>query len=112
MKSGANWFSRFTVAAEERTRIYGEYLPLDWPGIHGWATGKFLLSFHALGLILPESLRFNFPLNLVAHKVKPPQYCQWLYHDALKLRRRLKVTALYSTAGAGTAGGTGPGWCR
>jgi len=58
----------FTVAAEESTRIYGEYLPLDWQEFTAGRWGivrRFPLG--ALAGITP----FNFPLNLVAHKVAP-----------------------------------------
>jgi acyl-CoA reductase-like NAD-dependent aldehyde dehydrogenase len=58
----------FTVAAEESTRIYGEYLPLDWQEFTAgrWAiTRRFPLG--PIAGITP----FNFPLNLVAHKVAP-----------------------------------------
>jgi glyceraldehyde-3-phosphate dehydrogenase (NADP+) len=58
----------FTVAAEEARRIPGEVIPLDWtPG-----------SDHHLGLLRRFPIGpilgitpFNFPLNLVAHKVAP-----------------------------------------
>src|SRR5438094_6031451 len=56
----------FTVAAEESTRIYGEYLPLDWQEFTAGRWGivrRFPLG--PLAGITP----FNFPLNLVAHKV-------------------------------------------
>ncbi|HEY7096914.1 MAG TPA: aldehyde dehydrogenase family protein [Terriglobales bacterium] len=58
----------FNVAAEESTRIYGEYLPLDWQEFTAgrWAiTRRFPLG--PIAGITP----FNFPLNLVAHKVAP-----------------------------------------
>jgi len=58
----------FAVAAEESTRIYGEYLPLDWQEFTAgrWAiVRRFPLG--AIAGITP----FNFPLNLVAHKVAP-----------------------------------------
>src|SRR5438067_12265289 len=58
----------FTVAAEESTRIYGEYLPLDWQEFTAGRWGivrRFPLG--PLAGITP----FNFPLNLVAHKVAP-----------------------------------------
>ena len=58
----------FTVAAEESTRIYGEYLPLDWQEFTAGRWGivrRFPLG--PLSGITP----FNFPLNLVAHKVAP-----------------------------------------
>jgi acyl-CoA reductase-like NAD-dependent aldehyde dehydrogenase len=58
----------FNVAAEESTRIYGEYLPLDWQEFTAGRWGivrRFPLG--PLAGITP----FNFPLNLVAHKVAP-----------------------------------------
>src|SRR5215472_1901104 len=58
----------FKVAAEESTRIYGEYLPLDasenargrWGIVRRFPLGP-------ISAITP----FNFPLNLVAHKIAP-----------------------------------------
>ena len=58
----------FTVAAEESTRIYGEYLPLDWQEYAGGRWG--IVRRFPLGPIVGIS-PFNFPLNLVAHKVAP-----------------------------------------
>jgi acyl-CoA reductase-like NAD-dependent aldehyde dehydrogenase len=58
----------FTIAAEESTRIYGEWLPLDLqPSTAGrWAiVRRFPLG--PIAAITP----FNFPLNLVAHKWAP-----------------------------------------
>lgn len=58
----------FKVAAEESTRIYGEYLPLDAAEIarNRWGiVRRFPLG--AIAAITP----FNFPLNLVAHKIAP-----------------------------------------
>lgn len=58
----------FKVAAEEAKRIYGEVLPLDWvPGTEGRYG---LVRRVPLGPILGIT-PFNFPLNLVAHKVAP-----------------------------------------
>lgn len=58
----------FNVAAEESTRIYGEYLPLDWQEFTAgrWA----IVRRFPLGPIAGIT-PFNFPLNLVAHKVAP-----------------------------------------
>lgn len=58
----------FTVAAEESTRIYGEYLPLDWREDTAGRWG--ILKRFPLGPIAGIT-PFNFPLNLVAHKVAP-----------------------------------------
>lgn len=58
----------FTTAAEEAVRIYGECLPLDFiPAAEGcWGIVR---RFPAgpVAAITP----FNFPLNLVAHKLAP-----------------------------------------
>ncbi len=58
----------FKVAAEESGRIYGEYLPLDGAEIakNRWGiVRRFPLG--PIAAITP----FNFPLNLVAHKIAP-----------------------------------------
>src|ERR1700719_2615246 len=58
----------FNVAAEESTRIYGEYLPLDW---QEYTAGRWgMVRRFPLGAIAGIT-PFNFPLNLVAHKVAP-----------------------------------------
>src|SRR5450755_3760773 len=58
----------FTVAAEESTRIYGEYLPLDW---QEFTVGRWgIVRRFPLGPVAGIT-PFNFPLNLVAHKVAP-----------------------------------------
>src|SRR5436305_2789013 len=58
----------FNVAGEESTRIYGEYLPLDW---HEYTAGRWgIVRRFPLGPIAGIT-PFNFPLNLVAHKVAP-----------------------------------------
>jgi len=58
----------FTVAAEESTRIYGEYLPLDW---QEYTAGRWgIVKRFPLGPIAGIT-PFNFPLNLVVHKVAP-----------------------------------------
>ena len=58
----------FKVAAEESKRIYGEVVPLDWiPGTEG---REAQIRRVPLGPIVGIS-PFNFPLNLVAHKVAP-----------------------------------------
>jgi len=58
----------FNVAAEESTRIYGEYLPLDW---QEYTVGRWgIVRRFPLGPIAGIT-PFNFPLNLVAHKVAP-----------------------------------------
>lgn len=58
----------FKVAAEESKRIYGEVVPLDWlPGTEGREAQVRHVSLGPIVGISP----FNFPLNLVAHKVAP-----------------------------------------
>src|ERR1700682_1592323 len=58
----------FNVAAEESTRIYGEFLPLDW---QEYTAGRWgMVRRFPLGPIAGIT-PFNFPLNLVAHKVAP-----------------------------------------
>lgn len=58
----------FNVAAEESTRIYGEYLPLDWQEFTAGRWG--IVRRFPLGPIVGIT-PFNFPINLVAHKVAP-----------------------------------------
>jgi acyl-CoA reductase-like NAD-dependent aldehyde dehydrogenase len=58
----------FKVAAEESKRIYGEVVPLDWlPGTEGRIGYVRRVPLGPVVGISP----FNFPLNLVAHKVAP-----------------------------------------
>jgi glyceraldehyde-3-phosphate dehydrogenase (NADP+) len=58
----------FSVAAEESKRIYGEVVPLDWlPGNEGRIAHVRHVPLGPIAGITP----FNFPLNLVAHKVAP-----------------------------------------
>ena len=58
----------FKVAAEEAKRIYGEIVPLDWlPGNEGRTAHVRRVPLGPIAGISP----FNFPLNLVAHKVAP-----------------------------------------
>jgi acyl-CoA reductase-like NAD-dependent aldehyde dehydrogenase len=60
--------STFTIAAEETKRLHGETIPLDavpaGEGYFGFWTRR------PVGVIAAIS-PFNFPLNLVAHKVAP-----------------------------------------
>jgi acyl-CoA reductase-like NAD-dependent aldehyde dehydrogenase len=58
----------FTVAAEEARRIAGEVVPLDWTPSTDSHLG--ILRRFPIGPILGIT-PFNFPLNLVAHKVAP-----------------------------------------
>jgi acyl-CoA reductase-like NAD-dependent aldehyde dehydrogenase len=58
----------FRVASEEARRIYGEIVPLDWlPGNEGRIAHVRRVPLGPIAGITP----FNFPLNLVAHKVAP-----------------------------------------
>jgi acyl-CoA reductase-like NAD-dependent aldehyde dehydrogenase len=58
----------FSIAAEEARRVGGDVLPLD---LNTQSVGRFGLVRHfplgPIGAITP----FNFPLNLVAHKIAP-----------------------------------------
>jgi acyl-CoA reductase-like NAD-dependent aldehyde dehydrogenase len=58
----------FNVAAEESTRIYGDYLPLDWQESTAGRWG--IVRRFPIGPVAGIT-PFNFPLNLVAHKVAP-----------------------------------------
>jgi acyl-CoA reductase-like NAD-dependent aldehyde dehydrogenase len=58
----------FEVAAEEASRIYGEYIPLDT--LEATAGRWGLMRRFPLGPVFAIT-PFNFPLNLVAHKVAP-----------------------------------------
>lgn len=58
----------FKVAAEESKRLYGEIIPLDWrPGFEGRTAYVQRVPLGPVVGITP----FNYPLNLVAHKVAP-----------------------------------------
>jgi acyl-CoA reductase-like NAD-dependent aldehyde dehydrogenase len=58
----------FKVAAEESKRIYGEIVPLDWlPGNERRRGEVRRVPLGVVSGITP----FNFPLNLVSHKVAP-----------------------------------------
>src|SRR4029078_12085263 len=66
------WVTRamqsFTGGAEEARRIPGEVIPLDWtPGMDSHLG---ILRRFPIGPVLGIT-PFNFPLNLVAHKVAP-----------------------------------------
>src|SRR6202790_5280164 len=58
----------FNIAAEETVRAYGEYLPLDWQQSTAGRWG--IVKRFPLGPVAGIT-PFNFPLNLVAHKVAP-----------------------------------------
>jgi len=58
----------FKVAAEETKRIYGEIVPLVWvPGTAGRTAHVRRVPVGSIAGITP----FNFPMNLVVHKVAP-----------------------------------------
>ncbi len=58
----------FKIAAEESKRIVGEIVPLDWwPGLEHREAHVRRVPLGPIAGITP----FNFPLNLVAHKVAP-----------------------------------------
>jgi len=64
----ARLIDTFRVAAEEAVRITGEVLPLDiTPRARGYSGVWKRVPVGACSFITP----FNFPLNLVAHKVAP-----------------------------------------
>lgn len=58
----------FTLAAEEAKRIYGEVIPLDIDSSFSNYIGY--TRIFPVGIILAIT-PFNFPLNLVAHKIAP-----------------------------------------
>lgn len=58
----------FTTAAEEAKRLGGEYIPLEF--IEGAEKTWAIVKRFPIGVILGIT-PFNFPLNLVAHKVAP-----------------------------------------
>ncbi|MGH9453059.1 MAG: aldehyde dehydrogenase family protein, partial [Terriglobia bacterium] len=58
----------FAVAAEESARIYGEWLPLD---LQAYSAGRWaIVRRFPLGPVTAIT-PFNFPVNLVAHKLAP-----------------------------------------
>ena len=60
--------STFTIASEEAKRLHGETIPLDAvPAGEGYVGFWTRRSVGVIAAISP----FNFPLNLVAHKVAP-----------------------------------------
>ena len=58
----------FSIASEEATRINGEVIPLD--GISTVKNRKGIVTRFPLGPVTCIS-PFNFPLNLIAHKIAP-----------------------------------------
>ncbi len=58
----------FTVAAEEAKRLAGEWIPTDWtPAGEGYVAMTKRVPLGPIAAFAP----FNFPLNLVAHKIAP-----------------------------------------
>src|SRR3990172_6630009 len=58
----------FTVAAGEGKRLSGEWLPTDWtPAGEGYLAMTKRVPLGSIAAFAP----FNFPLNLVAHKIAP-----------------------------------------
>jgi glyceraldehyde-3-phosphate dehydrogenase (NADP+) len=58
----------FKTAAEESKRVHGEIVALDWlPGLEGREAHVRRVPLGPVAGITP----FNFPINLVAHKVAP-----------------------------------------
>jgi acyl-CoA reductase-like NAD-dependent aldehyde dehydrogenase len=71
----------FRIAAEEAVRIAGEWLPLDIsPRAAGYQAVVRRFPLGPCGFITP----FNFPMNLVAHKVAPAiaAGCPWVLKPA------------------------------
>ncbi len=81
--------STFALAAEEATRIAGEQLPVDIDprGKDYWAIVE-RFPIGPCSFITP----FNFPLNLVAHKVAPALACGCPF--IIKPSERTPLTAL------------------
>lgn len=81
--------STFRLAAEEATRIGGEQLPVDIDarGEGYWAIVQ-RLAIGPCSFITP----YNFPLNLVAHKVAPAMACGCPF--VVKPSERTPLTAL------------------
>ncbi|WP_305908896.1 aldehyde dehydrogenase family protein [Methylomarinum sp. Ch1-1] len=58
----------FQIAAEEAKRLPGELLSIDW---HPSGAGKdAIVKYFPIGIVAAIT-PFNFPLNLVAHKIAP-----------------------------------------
>lgn len=58
----------FLIAAEEAKRLPGELMSLDW--MASGANKEAIIKYFPIGIVAGIS-PFNFPLNLVAHKVAP-----------------------------------------
>jgi glyceraldehyde-3-phosphate dehydrogenase (NADP+) len=60
--------STFAIASEEAKRLSGEAIPMDWtPSGEGYFAVSRRVPVGPIAAISP----FNFPINLVAHKVAP-----------------------------------------
>ncbi|HVP10574.1 MAG TPA: aldehyde dehydrogenase family protein [Phycisphaerae bacterium] len=71
----------FRLAAEEATRTYGEYMPLDIsPRAEGYEAIWKRVPIGPCAFITP----FNFPINLAAHKIAPAiaAGCPWILKPA------------------------------
>jgi glyceraldehyde-3-phosphate dehydrogenase (NADP+) len=68
----ARAISTFTMGSEEATRILGEVMPLDITAMSRGYSGMWVRV--PAGPVLAIS-PFNFPLNLVAHKIAPALAC-------------------------------------
>ncbi|MBN2560881.1 MAG: aldehyde dehydrogenase family protein [Phycisphaerae bacterium] len=71
----------FRLGAEEATRIYGEYMPLDIsPRAEGYDAVWKRVPVGVCSFISP----FNFPINLAAHKIAPAiaAGCPWVLKPA------------------------------
>ncbi len=58
----------FIIAAEEAKRLPGEVMSIDW--IEAGANKDAIIKYFPIGVVAGIS-PFNFPLNLVSHKVAP-----------------------------------------
>jgi glyceraldehyde-3-phosphate dehydrogenase (NADP+) len=68
----ARAITTFQLGAEEATRIGGEVIPLDHTAISRGVTGTWIRV--PAGPVIAMA-PFNFPLNLVAHKIAPALAC-------------------------------------
>jgi acyl-CoA reductase-like NAD-dependent aldehyde dehydrogenase len=68
----ARSIATFALGAEEATRIHGEVLPLDVTESSRGYSGAWVRT--AAGPVIAIA-PFNFPLNLVAHKIAPALAC-------------------------------------
>ncbi|MDA0986784.1 MAG: aldehyde dehydrogenase family protein [Bacteroidetes bacterium] len=64
--------STFTIASEEAKRIQGEVIPLD--NVQNSNVSKGILTRHPIGVLLSIT-PYNYPLNLLVHKIAPAIAC-------------------------------------